>query len=182
MGPPLQEDAIALAVARQWLNRYGIVTRELWKRERPPVSWRSVYLELKKLEFRGEARRGYFVRGLGGAQFAAPAAVELLRATAAQDPADAPVVVLAASDPANVYSLGIAPELRDPLSRPRGGGALLVTRAGRVAISVEGRGRRIVIADWMTREDVERAKEILSQHLRGEKGARYLMLPDIRSS
>src|SRR4029079_10158377 len=182
MGPPLQEDAIALAVARQWLNRYGIVTRELWKRERPPVSWRSVYLELKKLEFRGEARRGYFVRGLGGAQFAAPAAVELLRWTAPQDPADAPFVVLAASDPANVYSLAITPELRDPLSRPRGGGALLVTRAGRVAISVEGRGRRIVIADWMTREEVERAKEILSNHLRGEKGARYLMLPDIRSS
>jgi hypothetical protein len=34
----------------------------------------------------------------------------------------------------------------------------------------------------MTREDVDRAKEILSEHLRGEKGARYLMLPDIRSS
>ena len=182
LGPALQDDAIALAVARQWLNRYGIVTRELWKRERPPVSWRLIYLELKKLEFRGEARRGYFVRGLGGAQFAAPAAVELLRATAAQDPADAPFVVLAASDPANIYNLAIDSELKDPLSRPRGGGALLVTRGGRVAISVEGRGRRIVIADWMTREEVERAKEILSKHLRGEKGARYLMLPDIRSS
>jgi ATP-dependent Lhr-like helicase len=182
LGPALADDAIALAVARQWLNRYGIVTREVWKRERPPVSWRSIYLELKKLEFRGEARRGYFVRGLGGAQFAAPAAVELLRATAAQDPAEAPLVVLAASDPANVYNLAIDPALRDPLSRPRGGGALLVTRGGRVAVSVEGRGRRIVIADWMTREEVERAKELLSSYLRGEKGARYLMLPDIRSS
>jgi ATP-dependent helicase Lhr and Lhr-like helicase len=182
MGAAVSDDAIALAVARQWLNRYGLVARELWKRERPPVSWRSIYLELKKLEFRGEARRGYFVRGLGGAQFAAPAAVELLRATASQDPAEAPFVVLAASDPANVYNLAIDPTLRDPLSRPRGGGALLVTRGGRVAISVEGRGRRIVIADWMTREEAERAKEILSNHLRGEKGARYLMLPDIRSS
>jgi ATP-dependent Lhr-like helicase len=182
MGLAFADDAIALAVARQWLNRYGIVTRELWKRERPPVSWRSIYLELKKLEFRGEARRGYFVRGLGGAQFATPAALELLRVTAAQDPTDAPFVVLAASDPANVYNLAIDPELRDPLSRPRGGGALLVTRGGKVAISVEGRGRRLVIANWMTREEVERAKELLSNHLRGEKGARYLMLPDILSS
>jgi len=95
---------------------------------------------------------------------------------------DAPFVVIAASDPANVYNLAIDPELRDPLSRPRGGGALLVTRAGRVAIAVEGRGSRLTIADWMAREDVDRAKESLSEHLRGEKGARYLMLPDIRSS
>jgi hypothetical protein len=106
----------------------------------------------------------------------------LLRATAAEDHSAAPFVVLSVSDPANVYNLAIEPEFRDPLSRPRGGGALLVTRAGRVGIAVEGRGKRITIADWMTREDVDQAKELLSVHLRGEKGARYLMLPDIRSS
>jgi ATP-dependent Lhr-like helicase len=180
LGPALPEEEKAALIARQWLDRYGIVTRDWWKRERPPVSWRSIYHELKKLEFRGEARRGYFVRGLAGAQFAAPAAVELLRASASEDPASAPFVVVSASDPANVYNLALDPSLRDPLSRPRGSGAVLVTRAGRVAISVEGRGRRITIADWMTEEDIAKAKELLSQHLRGEKGARYLMLPDIR--
>jgi len=156
------------------------VTREFWKRERPIVSWRSIYLELKKLEFRGEVRRGYFARGLGGAQFATPAAVELLRAIAAEEPEQEPFVVIAGSDPANVYTLAIDPTLRDPMSRPRGGGSLLVTRGGKVAIAVEGRGRRLTVADWMTREEVEQAKELLSIHLRGEKGARYLMLPDIR--
>jgi ATP-dependent helicase Lhr and Lhr-like helicase len=180
LGPPLPEEEKALLIARQWLDRYGIVTRDWWKRERPSVSWRSIYQELKKLEFRGEARRGYFVRGLAGAQFAAPAAVELLRAAASEDPSSTPFVVLSASDPANVYNLALDLSLRDPLSRPRGSGAVLVTRAGRVAISVEGRGRRVTIADWMTQEEVGKAKEILSQHLRGEKGARYLMLPDIR--
>ena len=178
----ISDEGRALAIARQWLDRYGIVARECWKRERPPVPWRSIYLELKKLEFRGEARRGYFVHGLSGAQFAAPAAVELLRATAQEDSSQSPFVVLSASDPANVYNLAIDPAFRHPLSRPRGGGALLVTRAGKVAISVEGRGRRLTIADWMSREEVDRAKELLSSHLRGEKGARYLMLPDIRSS
>ena len=182
LGADAGEEAIAVGIARQWLDRYGIVTRECWRKERPPVGWRSIYLELKKLEFRGEARRGYFVRGVGGAQFATPAAVEMLRMIAAEDSRDAPFVVIAASDPANVYTLAIDPELRDLLSRPRGGGALLVTRGGRIAIAVEGRGSRLTIADWMTREDVDRAKEILSEHLRGEKGARYLMLPDIRSS
>jgi ATP-dependent Lhr-like helicase len=182
LGPELSEEDLSARIARQWLDRYGIVTRECWKKERPTIRWRSIYLELKRLEFRGEARRGYFIRGFGGAQFAAPAAVEMLRMIAAEDSSEAPFVVIAASDPANVYSLAIDSELRDPLSRPRGGGALLVTKGGRVAIAVEGRGRRLTIADWMTREEVDRAKEILSQHLRGEKGARYLMLPDIRSS
>jgi ATP-dependent Lhr-like helicase len=180
LGMPLPEEARAATVARQWLDRYGIVTRECWKRERPPISWRSIYLELKKLEFRGEARRGYFVKGLSGAQFAAPAAVELLRSTSADDSGDAPFVVLSASDPANVYNMAINSADQDPLSRPRGGGALLVTRRGKVAIAVEGRGRRITIAEWMKPEEVEQAKELLSVHLRGEKGARYLMLPDIR--
>jgi ATP-dependent Lhr-like helicase len=182
LGGVVSEEARALGISRQWLDRYGIVTRECWRKERPPLSWRSIYLELKKLEFRGEARRGYFVRGLSGAQFAAPAAVELLRATAGEESSQSPFVVLSASDPANVYNLAIDSGSRDPLSRPRGGGALLVTRGGKVAISVEGRGRRLTIADWMTREDVDRAKQLLSNHLRGEKGARYLMLPDIRSS
>lgn len=182
LGPPLLEEETAAGVTRQWLDRYGIVTRECWRRERPPVAWRTIYHELKEMEFRGEARRGYFVSGLAGAQFAAPAAVELLRAVAAADESSPPFVVLAASDPANVYNLPIEAVRGDQLSRPRGSGALIVTRAGRVALSVEGRGRRIAIASWMHRDDVDRAKELLSRHLRGEKGGRYLMLPDIRSS
>jgi hypothetical protein len=65
------------------------------------------------------------------------------------------------------------------LSTPRGAGALIVTRGGKVAIAVEGRGKKVVVADWMTRDDVQKAKEVLAAHLRGEKSARYLMLPDI---
>jgi len=94
------------------------------------------------MEFRGEARRGYFVRGLAGAQFAAPAAVEMLRAIAADDPSSAPFVVVAAADPANVYNLPIESVRGDELARPRGSGALLVTRAGKVALSVRPRAPR----------------------------------------
>ena len=68
---------------------------------------------------------------------------------------------------------------RDQLSRPRGAGSLLVTRGGRVALAVEGRGKRVTIAEWMEKTEIVRAKETLAHHLRGEKGARYLMLPDI---
>jgi ATP-dependent Lhr-like helicase len=175
LGPDLPEEERAERIARQWLARYGIVSREWWRRERPPVPWRSIYRELKRLEFRGEVRRGYFVKGLGGAQFALPDAVEWLRAVASEDQSAAGFVVMAASDPANVYNLPLELVDRDPLSRPRGSGALLVMRGGRVAIAVEGRGRRFSVADWLSPEEIAAAKKVLIEHLRGERSARYLM-------
>src|SRR4029077_12005237 len=126
-GPALDEEQRAAAIAERWLVRYGVVTRDWWRRERPPVSWRAIYRELKRLEFRGEVRRGYFVKGLGGAQFALPDAVEWLRTVASEDQSSAGFVVMAASDPANLYNLPLELVERDPLSRPRGSGALLVT-------------------------------------------------------
>lgn len=89
---------------------------------------------------------------------------------------------MAVSDPANVYNLPLDLIDRDQLSRPRGSGGLLVTRGGKVVISVEGRGKRVVIADWLEKENVRKAKEVLAEHLRGEKNARYLMLPEIGES
>jgi ATP-dependent Lhr-like helicase len=175
MGPELPEEERAERIARQWLVRYGIVSRDWWRRERPPVSWRSIYRELKRLEFRGEVRRGYFVKGLGGAQFALPDAVEWLRAAASEDDSSAGFLVMAASDPANVYNLPLELIEKDPLWRPRGSGAMLVTRGGRVAIAVEGRGRRYSVADWLSPDETSAAKKALVEHLRGEKSARYLM-------
>jgi ATP-dependent Lhr-like helicase len=175
LGPDVPEEERAERIARQWLTRYGIVSREWWRRERPPVPWRSIYRELKRLEYRGEVRRGYFVKGLGGAQFAVPDAVEWLRTVAGEDQSGAGFVVMAASDPANVYNLPLEMVDRDPLSRPRGSGALLVLRGGRVAIAVEGRGRRFTVADWLSPEEVETAKKALLEHLRGERSARYVM-------
>ena len=175
MGPDLPEEEQAERVARQWLARYGIVSRDWWRRERPPVSWRSIYRELKRLEFRGEVRRGYFVKGLGGAQFALPDAVEWLRAVAGEDSTQAGFVVMAGSDPANVYNLPLELIERDPLSRPRGSGALLVTRGGRIAIAAEARGRRFSVADWLSPEEVAAAKIALREHLRGEKSAQYVV-------
>jgi len=120
-------------------------------------------------------RRGYFVKGLGGAQFALPDTVEWLRAVASEDQSAANFVVMAASDPANVYNLPLELVDRDSLSRPRGSGALLVMRGGRVAIAVEGRGRRFTVADWLSPEEIAAAKKALLEYLRGERSARYLM-------
>ncbi|HEY4320845.1 MAG TPA: DEAD/DEAH box helicase [Gemmatimonadales bacterium] len=145
LGPIADDDEQASVVAQQWLHRYGVVSRDWWRRERPAVSWRSVYRELKRLEFRGDVQRGYFVSALDGAQFATPAAVEQLRMPS--EPFDSPVW-MAASDPANVYALPPSPSReRDPFAAPHGAGAAVVTVGGVVVAMVEGRGRRIRIRE-----------------------------------
>jgi ATP-dependent Lhr-like helicase len=167
LGQRPAEEEHAAQVARQWLARYGIVTRDWWRRERPPVGWRAIYRELKRMEYRGEVRRGYFVSGLGGAQFALPEAVERLRAV--RDDPDAPLVAMAASDPANPYSLpqsALAPaRAPDPLTRPRGSGAVLVTRRGRVVLAAEGRGRRVTLAAGLSDDEVAAAAAVLLEYL-----------------
>ncbi len=165
LGPTQDDETRAEAIARQWLDRYGIVTRDWWRRERPAASWREIYRELRRLELRGEVRRGYFVRGLAGAQFATATVVDALREVA--DDASAPAITMSASDPANAYALPLAAgdEDRPALARPRGRGALLVTRRGRAIISAEGRGRRVAIAADASEDDVRLGAESLVSHL-----------------
>ena len=170
MGPAMDDHATAEQIARKWLDRYGIVSRDWWKREHPACNWRDIYHELKRLEFRGDVQRGYFVTGLAGAQFALPEAVELLRLQVAADE-DAPVVLLP-SDPANVYNLPLAAGTEiDPLARPRGAGALLVTVRGVVVIAAERRGGRLRIRESATSDDVRNAAQALGDRLVGRAGS-----------
>src|SRR5262249_45517652 len=136
----------------------------MWRRERPAVGWRSIYQELKRLEFRGEVRRGYFVRGLSGAQFALPEAVEMLRSATPTGEADA--VVITASDPANVFTLPLSQDpARDSFVRPRSSGGLLVTLDGRVVMIAERRGERIVIRPDTSDVDVTKAARAVADFL-----------------
>jgi len=168
LGPDAESSALAEQIARQWLKRYGVVAREWWKRERPAVGWREIYQELKRLEFRGDVRRGYFVAGLTGAQFALPEAVEMLRAPTSEE---ADPVVMSVGDPANVYSLPVAPGVEaDPLARPRGAGALLVTIAGRVVLVAEGRGSKLRVRGDATPAEVTRAAQALAARLVARQG------------
>ena len=89
------------AQAELLLERYGIVTREQVLAESIPGGFSSLYDSFSALENIGVARRGYFIEGLGGAQFALPGAVERLRAQ--RDDDTAPPIVLAATDPAQPY-------------------------------------------------------------------------------
>ena len=83
------------ALAELLLERQGIVTRDGVRAEGIPGGYGAVYGELRALETVGACRRGYFVEGLGGAQFALPGAVERLRELRDADESDA--LVLAAA-------------------------------------------------------------------------------------
>ena len=111
--PPPTE--VAHAIALQLLERHGVVTREAVRAEGTPGGFAGVYPVLRALEEAGRARRGWFVAGLGAAEFALPGAVDRLRAhrtPVADDPGR--VAVLAATDPAQPYGAALE------LARARG--------------------------------------------------------------
>src|SRR5205814_2030757 len=92
----------ATATAHQLLTRHGVITRETVAAEAVAGGFSAVYQVLKAMEDTGRVRRGYFVAGLGAAQFAMPAALDLLRSMR-DAPEDPRTVILAATDPANPY-------------------------------------------------------------------------------
>ncbi len=139
------------ALAEQLLKRHGVLTRDAVAFEAVPGGFPAVYPVLRALEEAGRIRRGYFVAGLGGLQFAEPGALEALRA--ARDPRpDAPqAVVLAAADPANPYGAALSwPKRADGeagavaarLARAAGTHVVLVD--GALAATVSARGRQVV--------------------------------------
>jgi ATP-dependent Lhr-like helicase len=130
----------------QLLERYGVVTREAVKAEGTPGGFAAVYPVLRALEESGRARRGWFVAGLGAAQFALPGAVDRLRAHRTPSP-DEPgrVVVLAATDPAQPYGAAIAwPEHRGGNRPTRAAGAHVVLIDGACVAYVERGGRSLL--------------------------------------
>jgi ATP-dependent Lhr-like helicase len=94
-----------MAQAGQLLAQYGVVTRDAVAAEGLPGGFAGLYPVLAALEDRGRVRRGYFVAGLGGSQFADPGAVDRLRGLRAEDAGTTPSSVLAATDPANPFGL-----------------------------------------------------------------------------
>ena len=91
--------------ARQLSYRYGVVFRDLLKRESLPVTWRELLMQYRKLEWRGEMRGGRFVSGFTGEQFALPEAVESLRAVRRDAQAGAQAMRLSAADPLNLVGI-----------------------------------------------------------------------------
>ncbi|MBI2393015.1 MAG: DEAD/DEAH box helicase [Deltaproteobacteria bacterium] len=99
------------ALARTLLDRHGVLGREAVHVEDLPGGWSSIYDVLKAMEDAGRIRRGYFVAGLGGAQFAVPGADDRLRALrddwSTRGVSPGAPLILAATDPANPYGAAL---------------------------------------------------------------------------
>jgi ATP-dependent Lhr-like helicase len=148
------------AQAELMLERYGIVTRETVLAEGVPGGFSTLYGELGNLELLGTARRGYFVEGLGGAQFALPGAVERLRSL---PEADGSYLVLAATDPANPYGASLPwPKLEGGRRPGRTPGAHLLLRDGEPFVFVERGGRGLLRLKNLQGEELEEAMRALA--------------------
>jgi ATP-dependent Lhr-like helicase len=121
------------AIAKQLIERYGILTREMVTSEGVTGGFAGLYPVLKAMEESGKIRRGYFVAGLGAAQFAAPGADDRLRTIQSSgEETEEEVIVLAATDPANPYGAALRwPQSEEIPSRPqRVAGARVIIRRG----------------------------------------------------
>ncbi len=150
------------AAAEVLLDRHGIVTRGAVVAEGTVGGFAAVYRVLAALEESGRIRRGYFVEGLGAAQFASAGAVDRVRAFATgpgENTEDLSAVVLAAADPANPYGAALPwPSVtgaardgaeRSPVATPSATSAASRNGAGRAVTSVrdESAGSDAVGAD-----------------------------------
>jgi len=152
----------AHALGETLLERYGVVTRGPVMAENVTGGFALVYRTLSSFEEMGRCRRGYFVEGLGAAQFATGGTIDRLRGlvdaaivsgTESRKTADAapPVVAtLAATDPASAYGSVLPwPPLPDGVThRPgRKAGAIVVLVEGALVLYVERGGKTVLAWD-----------------------------------
>jgi ATP-dependent Lhr-like helicase len=182
-GRPGPEEA-ALAQCMLLLERYGVVSRELALMDPWLLSWRVLYEVFSRLELTGEVRRGYFVEGLSGAQFALPEAASQLQDRHAPSTVADPLILLHSMDPANLYGSG-APfdvPLLDGGTRPllRRVGNWLVVKAGRPVLLVEQQGKRLTALASASREDIAAAVGCLPAMFDHQRGltARHKLTVD----
>ena len=100
----VDEETRTEQLARQYIKRYGVVFRDLLARETHAPPWRDLLRVYRRLEMRGELRGGRFCGGFVGEQFAAPEAVESLRAVR-KEPKRGEIVRLSACDPLNLVGI-----------------------------------------------------------------------------
>ena len=157
------------AIGELLLERYGILTREQVLAEGIPGGFSALYSELSQLETLGVVRRGYFLEGLGGAQFALPGAVERLRAGSGDQ--DCAPLVLAAVDPAQPYG-AVLPwpksETEGTSSRrpSRTAGAYVVLAGGDPVLYLERGGRALQTLIAADDARLESALEALVEQVR----------------
>jgi ATP-dependent Lhr-like helicase len=165
-------DERARAVAEVLLERHGVVTRAAVLGDGVPGGFAGVYRPLSELETLGRCRRGYFLAGLGGAQFAMPGAIERLRDV--RDPeADPVALVLGAADPAQPFGAAVPWPRRGGNRGPsRTFGAEVVLLDGVPVLYLERGGRSLLALREPEPEWMDQAIAALAEWIRSGRGRR----------
>ena len=172
------------ATAQQLMARHGVLTRESLNAEAVPGGFGALYPVLKALEENGRLRRGYFVAGLGAAQFALAGALDLLRSP--KRTGDAPdVIALAATDPANPYGATLRwPAVAGGRGPTRSVGATVVLVDGSLAAFL-ARGDRL-LQTWLPEAEPQRshtaraiARILIARARSGGDSPRGMLLEEI---
>jgi ATP-dependent Lhr-like helicase len=161
--------------ARQLLQGYGVVTRQSLEGDAEGGwDWNALYPQFQLMEMRGEVRRGYFVRGLPGVQFALPEAVERLREwTQPGAPGSEDLVLLNACDPANLFGpaawvdeAGTATDGRaDPARFVRIPSNYVVLSRGRPVLLLETGAERVCALPDLSQGLLEKALRLVIGHV-----------------
>ncbi|HUI65903.1 MAG TPA: crosslink repair DNA glycosylase YcaQ family protein [Bacteroidota bacterium] len=198
MGESASKDEIARAQAIQLLDRYGILAREFHRREEL-LPWVQIASHLQRMELRGEIRRGYFVEGLSGMQYALPAAIEELRRARSEKPGGE-IVLVNACDPANPYGAGFEfasaqsgmekiPRAPSTYVAFSGGRPLLVFESFGARIRSVGSGDRAEIREALARfvsllklpERIRPFKEIVVEYCNDERPSDNVLGDELRA-
>lgn len=158
--PAVADTERALARAQMLLERYGIVSREAAQAEALAGGFGPVYRVLRAMEEAGKVRRGYFVEGLSGAQFAHAGTVDRLRASRPEAPPGSTpqAVALSALDPANPYGSLLpwpATGAGDALKPRRLPGSWVILVGGRPMLYLGAGGRQLASFPAMLEDDAE---------------------------
>ena len=140
-GVPALGEERARARADQLLNRYGVVTRDAVLAEGIAGGFAGLYPVFAAMEDAGRVRRGYFVEGLGGAQFGLPGAIDRVRST------EGTTITISATDPANPYGATLSWPSTTTGHPARRAGSHVILIDGSLAAYVERGGRTISTLD-----------------------------------
>jgi ATP-dependent Lhr-like helicase len=160
-GHPVPDTSRAAAWTEVLADRHGVITRQGVLNEGVPGGFSGMYPVLSRMEETGRLRRGYFVEGLGGAQFALPGAVDRLRSRPTND-----VKVLAATDPANPYGAALGwPEIENGRIG-RFAGSYVILSGGRLVGFVDGPNLRVFDTDGDLRHPIGMALAVVASRHR----------------
>ncbi|MBN2089008.1 DEAD/DEAH box helicase [candidate division KSB1 bacterium] len=165
------------ALASQLLLRYGLVCREIFQMESLSVSWQMLYEILVRMEWRGEIKRGYFVKGLSGAQFALPIVADELihRGHAGKTRLDEiEMLLINSEDPVNLNGSSAPWPISHPFKSDwrfsRHPNNYLILKQGLPILAIEAKGSRLVPLRDLTHDEQVQAVKLLPQLLEDPAG------------